>query len=129
MHRVMSPGVFQRTLTTPPSPMVQYRFSFSVAAMSDGVSATPGIGAPKLTVGLIAGGINTNVVPDRVTFRLDRRMIPEENPEQVDTALRALIEEAASGREGITVHVERVMLAAPLTPVGDVVLQTGYAGL
>jgi succinyl-diaminopimelate desuccinylase len=40
------------------------------------VSAVPGIGSPQLTVGLIQGGINTNVVPDRISFRLDRRMIP-----------------------------------------------------
>ena len=44
------------------------------------VSQIPGIGSPQLTVGLIKGGINTNVVPDRITFRLDRRMIPEEDP-------------------------------------------------
>ena len=37
-----------------------------------------------MTVGLIAGGINTNVVPDKVTFRLDRRIIPEENPLEVE---------------------------------------------
>ena len=59
------------------------------------VSQIAGIGSPQLTVGLAAGGINTNVVPDRVTFRLDRRMIPEESPEAVETELRALIEEAA----------------------------------
>ena len=41
-------------------------------------SATPGISSPTLNVGLISGGINTNVVPDQVTFRLDRRIIPEE---------------------------------------------------
>ena len=29
------------------------------------VSAIAGIGSPQLTVGLIKGGINTNVVPDR----------------------------------------------------------------
>ena len=90
------------------------------AVITEQVSATPGIGAPKLNVGLIEGGINTNVVPDRVTFRLDRRMIPEENPQSVEAALRALIAQAAAGHEGITVNVERVMLAAPLAPVGDV---------
>ncbi len=31
-----------------------------------------------MTVGLISGGINTNVVPDRIVLRLDRRLIPEE---------------------------------------------------
>ncbi|MCV4784618.1 peptidase dimerization domain-containing protein, partial [Escherichia coli] len=34
-------------------------------------SKVEGIGSPQLTVGLIKGGINTNVVPDRVVFRLD----------------------------------------------------------
>ena len=59
------------------------------------VSAIPGIGSPQLTVGLIKGGINTNVVPDRVTFRLDRRMIPEERAAEVEAELRAVIAEAA----------------------------------
>ena len=59
------------------------------------VSRVPGIGSPQLTVGLIRGGINTNVVPDRITFRLDRRMIPEENPDEVEAELRGLIEGAA----------------------------------
>ena len=34
--------------------------------------------------GLISGGINTNVVPDKVTFRIDRRIIPEENPAEAE---------------------------------------------
>ena len=50
-------------------------------------SAITGIGSPQMTVGLIAGGINTNVVPDRVTFRLDRRIVPEENPAEVEAEL------------------------------------------
>jgi acetylornithine deacetylase/succinyl-diaminopimelate desuccinylase-like protein len=41
------------------------------------VSKEKGIGSPQITVGLISGGINTNVVPDRITFRIDRRIIPE----------------------------------------------------
>ena len=42
-------------------------------------SGIPGIVSPTLNVGLIRGGINTNVVPDQVVFRIDRRMIPEED--------------------------------------------------
>ncbi len=83
------------------------------------ISDTPGIGSPNLNVGLIEGGINTNVVPDRVSFRIDRRMIPEENAEVIETTLRNIITDAASGRDGITVDVERVMLAKPFKPVGD----------
>ncbi|MDT8266277.1 M20/M25/M40 family metallo-hydrolase, partial [Roseomonas sp. DSM 102946] len=55
-----------------------------------------GIGSPQLTVGLIKGGINTNVVPDRVTLRLDRRMIPEENPAEAEAELRQVIADAAA---------------------------------
>src|SRR4029078_9026362 len=53
-------------------------------------SNQPGIGTPKLTVGLISGGINTNVVPDRIVMRLDRRLIPDENGARVEKALIAL---------------------------------------
>ena len=81
------------------------------------VSAVPGIGAPQLTVGLIKGGINTNVVPDRVVLRLDRRMIPEERPEAVEAGLRVAIAEAVSAVPGARVEIRRILLAAPLTPI------------
>ena len=79
-------------------------------------SKTPGIGSPKLNVGLIEGGINTNVVPDLVTFRLDRRLIPEENGRKVERELIALIKKAGAG-EGIKVEAKRILLAEPLKPV------------
>ena len=79
-------------------------------------SRSPGIGSPKLNVGLISGGINTNVVPDRVTFRLDRRIIPEENAAKVEKSLIALIAKAGK-RKGIGVETKRIMLAEPLKPV------------
>ena len=85
-------------------------------SLSERVSALPGIGSPQLTVGLIKGGINTNVVPDRVTFRLDRRMIPEENPAEVEGELRRVIEDAAASRPGVTVAIRRILLAEPLVP-------------
>jgi acetylornithine deacetylase/succinyl-diaminopimelate desuccinylase-like protein len=87
------------------------------AAFASRRSAVPGIGAPSLVVGLIKGGINTNVVPDLVTFRIDRRIVPEEVPEQAEAELRAVIEAAAATLPGVTVSVERILLARPLGPV------------
>ncbi len=78
------------------------------------VSAEPGIGSPQITVGLISGGINTNVVPDRIQVRIDRRIIPEENGAEVEKALVALIEAAVPKGQGITVECRRIMLAEPL---------------
>ncbi|HEU4376953.1 MAG TPA: M20/M25/M40 family metallo-hydrolase [Hyphomicrobiaceae bacterium] len=80
-------------------------------------SKIAGIGSPQLTVGLISGGINTNVVPDRVLFRLDRRVIPEEDPVAVERELRARIETAAAAHQGIGCSVRRILLAQPFTPV------------
>ena len=80
-----------------------------------------------MTVGLISGGINTNVVPDRVTFRLDRRMTPEEAPEAVETELRALIDKAARENGEASVEVRRILCAQPLTPLpGSAVLSETF---
>ena len=77
-------------------------------------SKVPGIDTATLNVGLIKGGINTNVVPDLVTFRVDRRMIPEEIGFDAEGEIRAVVEKAASERPGIEVRVERIILAEPL---------------
>jgi len=79
-------------------------------------SAAPGIEHPTMIVGLIHGGINTNVVPDRLMFRMDRRMTPEETPADVEAGLRALIERVAARHEGIRVEIRRLLLANALTP-------------
>ncbi len=83
------------------------------------VSAYPGIGSPQMNVGLIHGGINTNVVPDRVTFRLDRRMTPEEDPTDVEAELRKVIAAAHADVPKVEVAIRRVLLAEPLKPMPE----------
>jgi acetylornithine deacetylase/succinyl-diaminopimelate desuccinylase-like protein len=87
-------------------------------------SSVNGITHPTLNVGLIEGGINTNVVPDRVAFRIDRRIIPEESPEQAEADLRGLIESTLKAHPGITVEIRRILLAQPLVrlPGADVLI-------
>ncbi len=86
----------------------------SRAVLAKRHSKVPGIDHPTLNVGLIEGGINTNVVPDRVAFRIDRRIIPEESPPEAETQLRELIEQTAAACPGITVEMRRILLALPL---------------
>ena len=76
-----------------------------------------GITHPYLNIGMIEGGTNTNVVPGRVSFKLDRRMIPEENPEQVEADLRTLIAQTAARCPGISVDVKRILLARAMRPL------------
>lgn len=87
-------------------------------------SKWPGIGSPKINVGLISGGFATNVVPDRVTMRIDRRLIPEENGVKVEKALVAMIKRAGKGK-GITVECSRIIMAEPLKPAKGVERLTG----
>ena len=77
----------------------------------------PGIVSPTLNIGLIKGGINTNVVPDQVAFRIDRRTIPEEDPVAVEAALRALITACRKRFPQATVDIRRLQLAQPLVPL------------
>jgi len=80
-------------------------------------SKVTGIDSPTLIAGLIAGGINTNVVPDKITFRLDRRIIPEENPADVEATLTRQIKKSADKWPGITCSVRRILLAMPFVPM------------
>ena len=86
-------------------------------------SKVEGITHPYLNVGLISGGTNTNVIPGKVVLKLDRRMIPEEDPAQVEASLRATIEAAARsfapprGGRDVKVDVKRMLLARALVPL------------
>jgi len=87
-------------------------------------SGVEGINHPYLNVGRIEGGTNTNVVPGKVSFKLDRRMIPEENPVDVEANIRQVIQQAAEqfnrGRaQGEQIHVEikRLLLAHAMKPL------------
>jgi acetylornithine deacetylase/succinyl-diaminopimelate desuccinylase-like protein len=86
-------------------------------ALAGKKSRVEGISAPSLNVGLIGGGINTNVVPERIWFRLDRRIIPDESPADVEAELRQQIPAAARRFSGITVEINRILLAVLLTPL------------
>ena len=74
-------------------------------------------------MGQISGGTNTNVVPGKVVFKLDRRMIPEENPVEVEASIRQTIEEATRsfqpprGGQTLSVSIRRLLLAKAMVPL------------
>ena len=86
-------------------------------------SQVKGITHPYLNVGQISGGTNTNVVPGKVVFKLDRRMIPEENPVEVEASIRKTIADAAAsfnpprGGKQLKVDVRRILLAHAMKPL------------
>jgi acetylornithine deacetylase/succinyl-diaminopimelate desuccinylase-like protein len=86
-------------------------------------SEVEGISHPYLNVGQIHGGTNTNVMPGKVVFKLDRRMIPEENPIEVEASIRQTIEKAAQsfkpprGGSQLKVDIKRILLANAMKPL------------
>jgi succinyl-diaminopimelate desuccinylase len=78
------------------------------------LSKVPGIQHPYLNVGRIDGGTHTNVIPGKVMLRLDRRMIPEEDPAQVEAEVRELITSTVAQSPGIHVDIKRLLLATSL---------------
>ena len=86
-------------------------------------SRVEGITHPYLNVGQISGGTNTNVLPGKVVFKLDRRMIPEENPAEVEASIRQTIEDAAKtfnpprGGKQLKVDIRRMLLANAMVPL------------
>ena len=86
-------------------------------------SQVEGITHPYLNVGQISGGTNTNVIPGKVVFKVDRRMIPEEDPVEVEATLRRTIEDAAAsfqpprGGKAIQVDVRRMLLCRAMQPL------------
>jgi len=80
-------------------------------------SKVPGIDSPTMLVGRIDGGTNTNVVPGKVVMKMDRRMIPEEDPVAVEAQVRKLIEEAVQGVPGIRLEIKRLLLSHALRPL------------
>jgi acetylornithine deacetylase/succinyl-diaminopimelate desuccinylase family protein len=80
-------------------------------------SQVSGIDHPYVNVGRIEGGTHTNVVPGKVVMKLDRRMIPEEDPAEVEAQLRHVITTAAAAVPGVTVEIRRRLLARALRPL------------
>ncbi len=89
-------------------------------------SLVPGITHPYLNIGTIQGGTNTNVVPGKVQLKLDRRMIPEEDPVAVEASLRAVIHQAMvdfnqlhglQGEDAVRIDLKRILLARAMLPL------------
>ncbi|WP_028312648.1 M20/M25/M40 family metallo-hydrolase [Derxia gummosa] len=96
------------------------------ATLAQRPSSVAGIAHPTLNIGLISGGINTNVVPDQVSFRIDRRITPDENPAEAEAELGAVIDAAARSLPvPASVSHRRILLARPLAPQPGIEKLTG----
>jgi acetylornithine deacetylase/succinyl-diaminopimelate desuccinylase family protein len=82
-------------------------------------SSVPGIDFPTLNVGLISGGINTNVVPDECKIRVDRRVIPEEDAVKAEVEFKEVVNQAVANLPGIKVEIRKILHAKSFGPVSE----------
>ncbi|MPZ20617.1 MAG: ArgE/DapE family deacylase [Luteitalea sp.] len=89
------------------------------------------VGSPTLTVGRIDGGTQVNIVPDRCTIEIDRRVIPGEAPETVFAHYRALVHRIIEREPELKVHVEPPFVVDyPLeTPATAAIVETVASAL
>jgi acetylornithine deacetylase/succinyl-diaminopimelate desuccinylase-like protein len=87
-------------------------------------SQVEGITHPYLNVGWIQGGTNTNVIPGKVMFKLDRRMIPEENPADVEAQIREVLANAVRDhnakrdpQDAVHIDIKRILMANAMKPL------------
>ena len=72
----------------------------------------PLLGSPTINLGTIQGGDKINVVPERCTMQIDRRLLPGEDPGEIEQRLKALLQRFAA-QEGVEASCRRLMDASP----------------
>lgn len=63
----------------------------------------PMVGVPTCNVGIIQGGSTANAVPDTCVVQLDRRMIPGENPAEVQAELARVVQSVDVRPAGVSI--------------------------
>lgn len=66
---------------------------------------------PTFTVGRIDGGVGVNIVPERCAIEIDRRTLPQEEPEGILAEIDALLAELMRRRPGLRVEREAPFLS------------------
>jgi succinyl-diaminopimelate desuccinylase len=69
------------------------------------------------TIAIIEGGVKSNVVPDKCTIQIDRRIIPGETPDQVRDEIREVAENAVKDIKGMRVEVAPASMGGRLAHV------------
>ena len=64
----------------------------------------------SLNIGLIDGGVQPNVVADRCSVVLDRRLLPNERPEAFEVDVRRLLSELSEHDSGFRARVETLLV-------------------
>ncbi|MBA7582579.1 Acetylornithine deacetylase [subsurface metagenome] len=63
------------------------------------------LGSPTLSVGLINGGIAVNIIPDRCSIEVDRRLLPEETSDSAKREILKLIDKLKEKNKILDINI------------------------
>ena len=95
--------------------------------MADEISLIyhPATGTPSVSITLINGGVQENVLPDHCEITIDRRMVPGENEDQIKDAFDQICLKAQNAFPGSHVYVDHYLVttgpAAETSPQNELV--------
>jgi acetylornithine deacetylase/succinyl-diaminopimelate desuccinylase family protein len=83
------------------------------------------VGSPTMSVGLIEGGTQVNMVPAACTIVFDRRLIPGEDPDAAVAEYREMLRKLQAGHSNLKIEMEEPMMKDwPLdTPVSSSIVE------
>ena len=94
------------------------RYQSELAATA---AAHPLCGKPTLSVGTIRGGISVNTVPDACTIEIDRRLLPNDDPDAVYREVIDYLKRHVDHAESIE-HLPPIMRSRGLSEAGNAAL-------
>lgn len=94
-----------------------FQFRNGLVAKKSDIS---GVGNASMTIDSISGGHPGGGVPEKVSFSLNRKMLPEEDPKQVEAQLTNLIGSTVARVQGARCRIRRTQLIPPMTISRDV---------
>ena len=77
-------------------------------------SEHPFCGMPTLNVGIIAGGTSPNIVPDYCSIKLDRDIVPGENPGRVIDEIIGVIDQLKAKDKDLKATITRLLTEDPV---------------
>ncbi|MBM4341283.1 MAG: M20 family metallopeptidase [Deltaproteobacteria bacterium] len=73
----------------------------------------PLLGKPTINIGKIQGGIKINIVPDRCEIEVDRRLLPNENKEEILREVKEAIQSLQAQDPILKYQIEEIDYAEP----------------
>lgn len=96
----------------------------------------PLLGSPTCNIGVINGGVQVNLVPDRCVIEIDRRMLPGETCRAVLDHYQDLLDRVAAAHPDVDAHMHPPMLvdrpletdpdATAVVAIGHILSELGY---